>query len=252
MPRSSSSPSLPILSRMRFTGLVELRCPGRVRGPMTARGCNGRAFGRGGMRNMGLRLSRRAAVQLCFSLFACACVLSVALARGASDLPPLIDRELFFGDPEIAGGELSPDGTFISFLKPLNGVRNVWVKRTDEPFDKARPITDDTKRPISGYFWSRDSKYVLYIQDQAGDENFNVYAVDPRAAPPAGALVATARNLTDVKGVRAAIYALPKKDPDTIYIGLNDRDKAWHDLYSMRISTGKRTLVHKNDARIAS
>jgi len=201
---------------------------------------------------MGLRLSRRAAVQLCFSLFACACVLSVALARGASDLPPLIDRELFFGDPEIAGGELSPDGTFISFLKPLNGVRNVWVKRTDEPFDKARPITDDTKRPISGYFWSRDSKYVLYIQDQAGDENFNVYAVDPRAAPPAGALVATARNLTDVKGVRAAIYALPKKDPDTIYIGLNDRDKAWHDLYSVRISTGERTLVHKNDARIAS
>jgi len=61
--------------------------------------------------------------------------------------PPLIDRQLFFGDPEIAGAQLSPDGKFISFLKPLNGVRNIWVKRADEPFDAARPVTADTRRP---------------------------------------------------------------------------------------------------------
>ncbi|HEX6510255.1 MAG TPA: S9 family peptidase [Chloroflexota bacterium] len=197
------------------------------------------------------RTTSRYAAQLCIALLACACV-SSALAKAAHVLPPLIDRELFFGDPEITGAELSPDGAFISFLKPLNGVRNIWVKRTDAPFDQARPISNDRKRPISGYFWSRDSKYVLYVQDQAGDENFNVYAVDPQAPVPAGAVVPVARNLTDVKGVRAAIYAVPKKDPDTIYIGLNDRDKAWHDLYSVRISTGERTLLRKNDARIAS
>ena len=28
----------------------------------------------------------------------------------AAGLPPLIDRESFFGDPEIAGAQLSPDG----------------------------------------------------------------------------------------------------------------------------------------------
>jgi dipeptidyl aminopeptidase/acylaminoacyl peptidase len=190
-------------------------------------------------------------MRLCIALLACMEV-SASLAKDASALPPLMDRELFFGDPEIANAELSPDGTFISFLKPLNGVRNIWVKRIDEPFDKAHPVTNDRKRPISGYFWSRDSKYVLYVQDQAGDENFNVYAVDPQSPVPAGAVVPEARNLTDVKGVRAAIYAVPKKDPDTIYIGLNDRDKAWHDLYAVHISTGERTLLRKNDARIAS
>src|ERR1017187_8958191 len=76
--------------------------------------------------------------------------------------PPLIDRELFFGDPEIAGAQISPDGKYIAFLEPLNKTRNVWVKKADEPFDAAKPITNDTKRPISAYFWSRDSKYVLY------------------------------------------------------------------------------------------
>src|SRR5262245_841641 len=128
----------------------------------------------------------------------------------ASRVPPIIDRDLFFGDPEISGSQISPDGRFISFLKPFKGTRNIWVKKAEEAFDKARPITADTKRPITQYFWSRDAKYVLYAQDSGGDENFNVYAVNPAEAPAAGADVPVARNLTDVKGVRAFIYAVPR------------------------------------------
>ena len=42
---------------------------------------------------------------------------------------------------------------------------------------------------------------------------------------------------------------MPRSDPDTIYVGLNDRDKAWHDLYKIKISTGERTLISKNTDR---
>src|SRR5271169_1071601 len=63
---------------------------------------------------------------------------------GLAQLPPLIDRELFFGDPEISGSQISPDGRFITFLKPFRGVRNIWLKARAEPFDRARPITADT------------------------------------------------------------------------------------------------------------
>ncbi len=167
-----------------------------------------------------------------------------------SELPPLLDRKLFFGDPEIIGGQLSPDGKFIAFIKPLDGTRNVWVKRTDEPFEAARPITADTKRPIPGYFWSQDGKFILFVQDQGGNENFNVYAVDPAASPASGQRVPAARNLTEAKGARAYIYAVPKTNPDTIYVGLNDRDPAWHDLYKVKISTGERTLLRKNTERL--
>jgi dipeptidyl aminopeptidase/acylaminoacyl peptidase len=159
---------------------------------------------------------------------------------------PLLDRELFFGNPEIIGADLSPDGRYIAFMKPLDGVRNVWVKRTEEPFDAARPVTRDPKRPIPGFSWSRDAKYILFVQDQAGDENYNVFAVDPAETEP------VARNLTGVQGVRTFIYAVPKTQPDILYAGLNDRDKAWHDLYRVRISTGERTLVRTNTDRIAS
>ncbi len=166
--------------------------------------------------------------------------------------PPLIDRELFFGDPEIAGAQISPDGAFIAFIKPFKGTRNVWVKKTAEPFANAKPVTADTKRPIPGYFWSRDGKYILFVQDKAGDENYNVYAVNPADAPAAGQEVPAARNLTDVKGVRAAIFSVPRTEPDAIYVGLNDRDAAWHDMYKIKISTGERTLVRKNTERITS
>ena len=172
------------------------------------------------------------------------------LAPAAAQQPPLIDRELFFGDPEISGAQISPDGQYIAFLKPLNKTRNIWVKKTDAPFDSAKPITNDTKRPIPGYLWSRDGKYVLYAQDKLGDENYNVYAVDPAAAPVAPAEVPAARNLTDLKGVRAMIYDVPRSEPDIIYVGLNDRDKSWHDLYKVRISTGERTLLRQNTDRI--
>ncbi|HBB86740.1 MAG TPA: S9 family peptidase [Blastocatellia bacterium] len=188
-------------------------------------------------------------------MFALICGLFVAAslrpALGqANPYPPLIDRELFFGDPEISGAQISPDGKFIAFIKPFKGTRNIWVKRTDEPFDAAKPLTADKARPVSQYFWSRDGKYILFSQDKAGDENYLVYAVNPADTPAAGQDVPAARNLTDVKGVRAAIYAVPRTEPDAIYVGLNDRDAAWHDLYKIKISTGEKTLVRKNSERI--
>ena len=80
-------------------------------------------------------------------------ILLVALAAPVwAQSPPLIDRELFFGDPEIAGAQISPDGAFIAFIKPFKGTRNIWVKKTADPFTNAKPITADTKRPIPAYF----------------------------------------------------------------------------------------------------
>lgn len=174
----------------------------------------------------------------------------LVLVPATAQLPPLIDRELFFGDPEISGAQISPDGKYIAFLRPLNKTRNIWVKETNAPFDTAKPITSDTTRPITQYFWSRDGKYVLYAQDKAGDENYNVYAVNPAEAPATGSQVPAARNLTDLKGVRAQPYEVPRSEPDIIYVGLNDRDKSWHDLYRVRISTGERTLLRKNTDRV--
>lgn len=165
-----------------------------------------------------------------------------------AQLPPVIDREIFFGDPEIAGAQLSPNGKYITFLKPFNGVRNIWVKEKNQKFNEARPLTADSKRPIGNYFWSHDSKYILFVQDQGGNENFRVYAVDPSQK---GDPVPPARDLTPLENVRAMIIDVPKNNPDEMMIGLNDRNPQLHDVYKLKISTGERILIRKNDDNIA-
>lgn len=163
---------------------------------------------------------------------------------------PLLDRKLFFGNPEISNGQLSPDGKWISFTKEYEGIMNIWIKKFDEPFEKARPLTD-SKRPLYGYFWTYDSKYILYVKDKDGDENINVFAVAPTATTTQ-AKVPESKNLTPQNEVNAKIFMVSKKNPDLLMIGLNDRDKAWHDLYSIKISSGELKKIYENNDRITS
>lgn len=161
----------------------------------------------------------------------------------------LLDRELFFGNPQISQGQLSPDGKFISFMKPYQGIMNVWVKEFAEPFEKARPLTD-SKQPLRGYTWTEDGNYILFVKDSDGDENMNLFAVDPNAEIEAGKETPESRNLTPLKDVTAQMVHASQNNPDLLWVGLNDRDKAWHDLYKLEISTGDLELVYQNNDRI--
>ncbi|WP_441000920.1 S9 family peptidase [Fodinibius sp. SL11] len=185
-------------------------------------------------------------IGLGFALSIAGCMSS----KQQEEKPPLLDRNLFFGNPEISGAQISPDGDYVAFQKPYKGVMNIWVKETGADFEDAQPITADTTRPVRGYFWSKNSDYVLYVQDKGGDENFNIYAVDPSAE--VGDLgVPSARNLTDLENVRAQILAVPDATPNEIIVGLNDRNPQLHDVYRLNIETGERELIRQNDQGIA-
>ncbi len=171
------------------------------------------------------------------------------VSKKATTVVPLIDREIFLGNPEITGGQLSPDGKFISFLKPSKGVLNIFVKKIEEPFEKAKQLTAN-ERPVGGYFWSYDGKYILYVKDKGGNENYNIYAVNPAEnADTSG--IPPARNLTPNEKIRAEIFAVSKKNPDVMMIGLNERDPKWHDLYRLSIATGKLEKLRENKDRIS-
>lgn len=177
-------------------------------------------------------------------------LLSFRVVAQTDQLPALIDRELFFDDPEITNGQISPDGAYIAYIKPYKGTRNIWVKKRAEPFTAGKPLTADTARPISGYFWSRDGKNVLYVQDKGGDENFHIYAVKPDGILSTGQDVPSSQNLTDMPKVRALIYHVSRSEPNILYVGLNNRERAWHDLYRLNVTTGEKTLVRENKERI--
>ena len=154
----------------------------------------------------------------------------------------LIPRTVFFGNPDRSSVAISPDGTRLSWLAPLDGVMNVWVAPRDDPA-AARAVTADTGRGIRGYTWAFDNAHVLYIQDRNGDENWHVHAVDL-------ATNAT-RDLTPFAGAQARIDGLSHRSPTEVVIGLNNRDPQWHDLHRVDVATGAMTLLLHND-RFAS
>lgn len=149
-----------------------------------------------------------------------------------AELPPLIPREILFGNPEKTSPQLSPDGKYMAYIAPHNGVLNVWVKTVGKEDD--RVVTDDRKRGIRAYIWAEDSKHILYIQDRDGDENWHVYSVDltaPKEAP-------VIRDLTPFQGIQAQILGTHKKFPDEILIAMNLRDRRLHDVYRINLKTG--------------
>ncbi|MEE4195278.1 MAG: S9 family peptidase, partial [Anaerolineae bacterium] len=151
---------------------------------------------------------------------------------------PLIPRKTFFGNPDKANVKISPDGAYISYIAPRDGVLNVWVApRTD--LAAAQPITSDTVRGIRFYLWAYDNQHILYIQDQGGDENWRLYSVDVDTTE--------VKDLTPFDGVQCQLRQASPDFPEEIVIGLNNRVPELHDIYRVNITTGELTLLEKNE-----
>lgn len=163
-------------------------------------------------------------------------ILLAPVARAAE--APLIPRQVLFGNPSRAAATLSPDGTRLAFLAPVDGVMNVWVGPAGS-VDAARPVTHEKQRPIRAFSFSPDSARILYFQDKGGTEDFLLYGVD----------LATGHetNYTPFAKTRAELEAASPLVKNAVLVGLNNRDPQWHDLYRLDLATGKLDLLLKGD-----
>ncbi len=159
-----------------------------------------------------------------------------AAARVAS--AKLIPRDVLFGNPQKAAARISPDGKWLSFMVPVDGVLNVLVAPVAD-VSQAKVVTHEKVRPVPGYRWAFDSKHILYVQDVGGNENFHLYATNVETAET--------KDLTPIDGVRAEIQETSHKFPAEVLVGLNDRDRRYHDIWRINIDTGQRQLVQKNE-----
>ena len=119
-------------------------------------------------------------------------------------LPEIITVEDLFSSPTRTGATISPDGARIAYLAPWKNRLNVWVQSVDSD-DDARYVTADDNRSVLSYQWTDDPRWLLYIQDDNGDENWHVYRVDLEN-PDAPAV-----DLTPFPGTNAYIE-LPQGD----------------------------------------
>lgn len=111
--------------------------------------------------------------------------------------------------------------------------------------DDARPVTRDRDRGIRAYLWAEDGRHLLYVQDEDGNENWRLYAVE------AGEETGEARDLAPFDGVQARVVDKNKDLPGEILVGLSRRDPRVHDVYRLELATGELGLVAENPGDFA-
>ena len=160
-----------------------------------------------------------------------------------ADLPPLIPREVFFGNPEKLAPQISPDGRRLAWIAPdEKNVLQVWIKTVGKDDDQV--VTADKKRGIRRYFWAQNSKILIYLQDADGDENWHVYGADLDSG--------NVRDYTPFQGVRADIIAINPKFLDQILVHMNLRDRRLFDVYRLNLRTGALILDTKNPGDVSA
>src|SRR6201997_496027 len=151
-----------------------------------------------------------------------------------------IPLEVLLGNPDKAGPKISPDGTRLSYIAPLEGVLNLWLGTVGGEFE---PITHDTDRGIRAYTWCHNNRHLMYLQDKGGDENWHVYTVDLETSKII--------DRTPFDGVQAEIIALRRKYPNDVLIGLNKENPQLHDVWRLNLETGDLTKVAENPGFVA-
>lgn len=155
--------------------------------------------------------------------------------------PALIDLETFFADPQFANPSISPDGTRIAYLAPHRGRRNVWVRDIERTHDEAVPVTHDTRRGITTYHWTDDPRWLLYLQDTDGNEDWHLYRVD-LDDPSAPAV-----DLTPMDPGSRVVGADPLPSvPGSVLVTMNRRPTLF-DTFRIDVATGETTLHREQD-----
>jgi hypothetical protein len=158
------------------------------------------------------------------------------LARSAET--ELIARRVLFDNPDYGSVTVSPDGWHLSWLAPVDGVRNLFVARIDD-LASARPVTRATDRNISPFYrWAQTSSHIIFFQDRDGDENWRASSVNIRN----NAIV----PLSPAQGAQCALAQVDRRSPTDVLLRHNGRDKRYFDLYQVNVQTGAGELLFEN------
>jgi dipeptidyl aminopeptidase/acylaminoacyl peptidase len=164
-------------------------------------------------------------------------------APAIAQLPPLIPRDILFGNPERTQPRLSPDGRYLAYIAPdESNVLQVWLQTIGQA--DHRQITADKKRGIRAYFWTYDGSHLIYMQDADGDENFHCYSVDIHSN--------IVRDLTPFQGVKAQPIDLDPEFPDQLLVGMNLKNPQSFDVYRIHLSSGAVEFDTENPGNIVS
>ena len=175
---------------------------------------------------------------LTFSLFSCTYE-NTNQKINAIVIAKQIPLEDFFKNPEKSSYQISPDGSFYSFMAPYKNRMNIFIQKISD--SSATQLTFEEARDIAGYFWPNNEQ-IVFLKDEGGDENFHLFGVNIDGSNPI--------SFTDFDGVRAQIIDDLPDQKDFVVIGLNKRNKQVFDPYRLNLKTGETSMLAENPGNI--
>ncbi len=148
----------------------------------------------------------------------------------------LIPRAVLFGNPERVGPQLSPDGRTIAYIAPADAVLNLWLM--DVTGGSPRQLTFDEDRGVMDFQWAENGRHILYMQDEAGEENTHVY----RITVETGEVL----DLTPFPGVKAYVSDSNPRFPDMVLLEMNKDNRMFFDVYRCDLNTGELEMAMDN------
>ena len=153
----------------------------------------------------------------------------------------LIPRSVLFGNPERSEPTISPDGTQLGYLAPVNGVLNVWIRTLGQNDDC--PVTDDTSAGSTilpgNMTTSTSSTRKTPMAMRTGD------SIRPTSLPD------RPRNLTPFDKVQASIVAYEWHKPGMLLVQINQRDESLFDVYRLDLATGELEMDTENPGDVS-
>jgi dipeptidyl aminopeptidase/acylaminoacyl peptidase len=150
---------------------------------------------------------------------------------------PIVD---FFKTPEKSAFKISPDGKYVSYLKPYKERQNLFIKSLIDGTERmATSFIDYSVR--GDYFWTYNGEIVFSQDNIALDEN-KLFALDVSSL--------RMRNILSLEKVRVSLLSRNRQEPDIITIRMNKRDPAIFDIYRLNIKTGELTPYLINPGNI--
>ena len=135
----------------------------------------------------------------------------------------------FFKTPEKSSYRISPDGKYVSYLKPYKDKQNLFIQSLADGKERMATSFDDYSIR-SDYFWTYNNQLV-FSQEIIDLDRYKMYTID----------LATFKihNILDQEKVKVSMLNRNRQRPDVITIKMNKRDPANFDIYRLNIKTGE-------------
>jgi dipeptidyl aminopeptidase/acylaminoacyl peptidase len=184
-------------------------------------------------------MTRTRHASIALALIAAAALALTGCSEGVSShvayTPAQYSIEDFLGTTSFRGASFSPDKSKILVSSDETGIFNAFAI----PADGGDPVqlTSSTSESVFALSYFPADERFLYTSDQGGNELNHVYVRE---------LDGSSTDLTPGENLKAQYYGWAN-DESAFYIGTNERDPKFFDLYEYDPATYERKLVFQNE-----